>query len=88
MKDSIKKTFKTFKYLVLFFTIGYWIYIVIDDYSFIENYWSANELLYIRVWAGYYLAYLLVFSIYFWLVSLIGILIYHKFIKRKATLSN
>jgi hypothetical protein len=88
MKKSIRKIFKIFKYLVILFTLGYWIYIVIDDYVFIENYWSTNWLEYIGLWTVYYLIYLLVFSLYFWAISFIGILIYHKLIKRKTTADN
>ena len=85
MKKSIWKIFRIFKYLVILFTIGYWIYIVIDDYVFIEKYWSTNWLESIGLWALYYLVYLLGFTIYYWVISLIVILIYHKLIKRKTT---
>ncbi len=37
MKDRFKKAFRIFKSLSIIFSIAYWIYIVIDDYQFIEN---------------------------------------------------
>lgn len=56
---------------------------MIDDYVFIEKYWNENWLEYIGLWTLFYLVYLLVFSIYFWIISFIGIFIYHKLIKRE-----
>lgn len=82
MENSIERAFKIFKYLSIFFTIVYWIYIVIDDYVFIEKYWDTNWLDYLGIWTIYFFVYFVAFSICFWLISMTLILVYHKIIKR------
>ena len=88
MKNSFKKALKLYKYLCLLLTIVYWIYIVIDDYGFIGKYWDTNWSEYLVIWTLYFLAYLLGFSIYYWTLSKIIILIYYKLIKTKNDTSN
>jgi len=88
IKNSIKKAFKFFKYLVVIFTIGYWIYIVIDDWIFIEKYWDENWLLYLGIWFLYYFVFLLFASIYYWVIALVAIFTYHKIIKRNSNEDN
>ncbi|MDB5258236.1 MAG: hypothetical protein JWM14_2931 [Chitinophagaceae bacterium] len=82
MRQSFKKAFLIFKYLALAFTIGYWIYVVIDDYNFIRQYWTDNWLDYLTIWAMYFLSYFLTFSVYYWVISIVVILVYHKLMKR------
>ncbi len=82
MRIAIKKAFKIFKYLSVLFTLVYWIGVIIDDYVFIEKYWDTHWLEYIGTWSLFFLIYFLVFSFYFWFISLTIILIYHKLIKR------
>jgi hypothetical protein len=81
MKPAFRKAFKIFKYSILLFSIVYWIYVVIDDYAFIKEYWATNWLKYLGIWAGYYIAYLLAFSFYFWIITTIIIYAYYKLIK-------
>ena len=81
MKTSFIKALKVFKYLAILFSIVYWIYIVIDDYSFIQNYWETNLLEYIIIWGLYFVVYFIVFSVYYWAITTIIILIYHTLIK-------
>lgn len=83
MKNSIRKVFVVFKYMIPAFTIVFWIYMIIDDYARIKEY--GVELIGILLY--YNLIYLVGFSIYFWAISLIGILVYHKLIKRKKEIS-
>lgn len=78
MKNSIRKAFVIFKYTFLIFTIGFWIYAIIDEYARIKEY-GAESILFLGY---YYVAYLIAFSMYFWVISLVGILVYHKLIKK------
>jgi hypothetical protein len=80
MKTSFKKTLKTFKYLAIIFSVVFWIYMIYDDYIFIEKYGLRLE--YIGGWFLWYFVYLLGFSFYYWGIASIIILIYHKFVKR------
>ena len=82
MKHFIKVAFKIFIYLSIAFTVAYWIYIIIDDYVFIEKYWTINWLDYIALWFLYYVIYYLGFSIYYWAIVFTTILIYYKILPR------
>ena len=87
MKDSLKRAFKIYKYLSLVFSVIYWIYVVIDDYVFIEEYWDTHWLEYLGIWILYFLTYFLAFSLYFWIAALIVILVYLNVVKRKKNIS-
>jgi hypothetical protein len=82
MKNSFKKALKIYKYLAVFFSIIYWVYIVIDDYGFIERYWPNNLLEYLGLWMVYFLMYFIGFSFYYWVAAIVVVLIYHKIIKQ------
>lgn len=76
MKSSLfKPTFAIYKYLLPAFAILFLGYMVIDDFVLIEKYWDRGEtlLLYIAGWLGFTLVYSIVFSIYYWILALIGI---------------
>jgi len=88
MRHSFKRVLKIFKYLSIIFTIVYWIYIVIDDYAFIEKYWDTHWLEYLGSWTIYFAIYFLGFTIYYWAISAGLILIYHKLIKRRKAIEN
>jgi hypothetical protein len=85
MKASIKKAFTFYKYAALLFTVIYWVYVIIDDWIFIEKYssgMSAIEMLnHLTVWLMYFAVYFLSFTFYFWLIILASIFVYHKWIK-------
>lgn len=78
MRQAFKRAFKIFAYLSLLFTIVYWIYVVIEDYSFIEKYWITHWLDYLGIWTIYFLIYYAGFTFYFWLISTFAILTYFK----------
>lgn len=78
MKLSFRKSVKIFKYLTILFIPIYWIYILFDDYIFIKKYWTENWLEYLGIWTMYFIAYFLIFSIYYWLITSVVILVYHK----------
>lgn len=82
MKDSFKKALTFFKYLSILFSVGFWIYMIIDDWCFIEKYWDTNWLESIGIWILYFIAYFLAFTFYYWLTASVIILVYHKIIKR------
>lgn len=79
MKNSVRKAFVIFKYILLIFTIGFWIYAIIDEYARIKEYGTESILFLVY----YYVAYLIAVSIYFWVISFVGILVYHKLIKKE-----
>ncbi|HOY96679.1 MAG TPA: hypothetical protein PK509_13125 [Catalimonadaceae bacterium] len=80
MKTTFLKTLRIFKYLAIAFTVILWIYMIYDDWIFIEEY--VFRLVYFGLWFLYYVVYLLGFSFYFWAVASIAILGYHKLWKR------
>jgi len=80
MKNSFKKTLKIFKYLAMIFSVVFWIYMIYDDFIFIEKY--GLRLADIGHWFLWYFVYLLGFAFYFWVIASIIILIYHKFVKQ------
>jgi len=82
MKTSFKKAFKIFKYLLVFFSIVFWVYMVIDDFVFIEKYWEKKWVEYLATWMLFYLVYLLIFSFYYWGITSLGVFVYHKLFKR------
>lgn len=88
MKEGFKKAGKIFKYLAILFTIAYWVFIVIDDWVFIENYWTERWAEYIGIWFIWFLIYFLTLSFYYWGISTIVILIYYKLIQRNKTADN
>ncbi|GBL34660.1 hypothetical protein EMGBS15_02550 [Filimonas sp.] len=85
MKSAFKQSLKIFKCLAFLFSIVYWIYMPIDDYYFIKNYWSTHWKQYIETWSLYYMIFLLGFAFYYWLFASILILVYFKIFKRKST---
>lgn len=78
MKDRIKQVFKVYKYLSVIFFLSYWIYIVVDDYIFIEKYWQSHWLEYLGLWTFYFFMYFIGFSSYFWIAAVLVIIIYLK----------
>ena len=82
MKHSYKIALKFFIYLSIAFTLAYWVYIVIDDFVFIEKYWPEKWFDYLAVWTVYFFFYLFYFSFYYWVIAFSIILIYHKIIPR------
>lgn len=85
MKKAFKKALTIFKYLTILFTIVYWVGIIIDDWVFIEKYWTEHWAEYIGGWFVWFLIFLFGFSIYYWGIATIMILIYFKlFLKTKS----
>ena len=83
MENSINKLLKIYKYLVIIYTVVYWIYIVIDDYGFIIKYWDIHWLTYLGIWFWYYAIYFIALTVCFWTPTILMLFIYHKLIKRK-----
>ena len=76
---SLKLVLKYYKYVSLICVVAYCIYIVIDDYVFIERISNLSELgVFIGFQALLLLVYFVGFSFYFWLIAIIVIYIYHK----------
>lgn len=86
MKNAFRKTLTIFKYLAILFTVLFWVYMFYDDIVFIKKY--GFELEYVGLWCLWFLGNFLVFTIYFWGISLLGILIYHKYINKASVPSS
>ncbi len=86
MKALFKKAFTFYKYAALLFTVIYWVYLLVDDWIFIEKYSSSmstiQKLDHLAVWMVYFAVYFLSFTIYYWLIALVSISVYHLWIKR------
>jgi hypothetical protein len=80
MKTSFKKALKLFKYLAIIFSVVFWIYMIYDDYIFIEKYGVNLEGIWL--WFLWYFVYFLGFTFYYWAIGSLMILVYHKLIKR------
>jgi uncharacterized membrane protein YecN with MAPEG domain len=76
MKQSLKKAATIFKYLFVLFTIIFWIGVVIDDYSLIQNYWKSNWSGYLETWFLYFITFSAAFTFYYWTAAIIIILIF------------
>ncbi len=82
LDKSVDKTLRLYKYSSIIFIIIYWVYIIIDDYNFIVNYWNTNWIDYIKIWSIYFLIYFVLFTIIFCSISLIILFCYYKIHKR------
>ncbi len=82
MKASFRKAWTIYKYLVLTLAPIFLIGMVIDDWVFVEKYWSKNWFEYISSWLLYCLVYGVAFSIYFWISAFAMVMVYHRIFKR------
>ncbi|MBI3234413.1 MAG: hypothetical protein HYZ42_10295 [Bacteroidetes bacterium] len=73
MKNAFNHAAKIYKYAAVICTIGFWIYMIIDDYVFIEE--RGLNLESIIAWFA-------------WFIGLDIILIYHKLIRRTRQLND
>ncbi|HEY3430016.1 MAG TPA: hypothetical protein VGK39_05010 [Cyclobacteriaceae bacterium] len=76
VRNAFRKNFKIFLYLSIVSLFAYSIYILLDDYVFIEKYglsWTG-----VGIWALYYLAYYTPFLVFYWIATTIAILIYFQ----------
>jgi hypothetical protein len=85
MKTGFKKAGKSFKYLAVLFTLVYWIFIIIDDWVFIEEYWPGDWHESVAIWLGWYFIYFLGFSCFYWTIAIAVIFIYYKLILGSKT---
>lgn len=84
MNHFIKVAFKIFNYLSLAFVIIYWVYLIIDDWIFIEKYTGTGWLDadHVAIWFLYFLIYFLGFSVYYWTIVFTVIVLYYKILPR------
>lgn len=78
MKNSFNIALKIFKYLAFVFSVAFWIYMIYDDYIFIEKY--GVNLKGIGLWFLWFIISILGFSFYYWAMASVIILVYHKLI--------
>ncbi len=82
MKNSFKKAWKFYLILLSILTVTFWVYMIYDDWIFVEKYGITLEDIW--SWFRWYLGYCFIgFSIYYWILTTIGILIYHKIKTKK-----
>lgn len=81
MKRSINIALKIYKYLLVLYSIVFWVYVIIDDHVFIEKNGSTHWLEYFGIWLLYFFGYLIALSIYFWLVTWMVIILLNFFKK-------
>lgn len=82
MKEVFNKALSIFKKLILVFSLIYWVWVIIDDWIFIEKYWNTNGLQYVGIWLIWFTIYAITLSVYYWGITSLGILVYFKIIKR------
>lgn len=86
MKNGFKKALTIFKYISAIFTVVFWIYVIYDDYIFIEKYgWSVQSVI---SWFVWFIMYFITFSVYFWILSSTVIILRHLWSKRKRDAEN
>lgn len=75
----MKSYLTTYKYLSIIFVIGWYVFMIIDDFELIKKYWQTNLLKYLALWTGFLIIYFIVFSITYW-SACIGIHLIKKYI--------
>jgi hypothetical protein len=63
-----------YKYGSIVFTMGYSVYILIDDYSLIIRFGGTYWAEYLALWLVYFTMYFVVFSFFYWTMIAVGIL--------------
>jgi hypothetical protein len=86
MRSAFTKAFRIFKYLSPIFTVVFWIYMIYDDYIFVEKYGWSLQL--IGAWFVWFMVYFMVLTIYFWILSSAIIIVRHFWSKRKRDAKN
>ncbi|TYA94763.1 hypothetical protein [Seonamhaeicola marinus] len=85
MENLINKAYKIYKFCFVLGFILYCLYIFVDDYNLISEYWQTELVTYLGIWLLYLVIYSITFTILFWTPTVIGLFIYYKFIfNRKA----
>ena len=74
------KVWQIFKYLSLFYTVGFWVYLYVDDYLLIQR--NGLSVLLFAYLCLLYLLYFVYFALYYWAIVLIGKFAYKLFIKK------
>lgn len=78
MKSGFKTAIKFYKFFVIAFTTIFFMYLIIDDWVFIEKYGATHWFEYLTTWLLWYLVYLLGCSVYYWFIASTLVLIYYK----------
>lgn len=83
MKMSFRLALKIYKYLLIIFAVGFFIYMIIDDMPLFKYVHGISGALF-NLWI--YLLYVIVFSllgsVYYWVAASIVILAGHKIFKQ------
>ena len=62
----MKRYLILYKYLSILLIIGWYIYMIIDDFDLIRKYWQTNLFQYLALWTGFLIIYFIAFSITYW----------------------
>jgi hypothetical protein len=83
MKNHFKKALRIYLYILPILSVGFWFYMIYDDMIFIKQY--GIDLDDMWNWFLWYFSYcFLGFTLYYWVFTTLGILIYNK-IKKMRT---
>ena len=80
MEKGYKKARKVFTYLIIMFTVAYWVYTPVDDWISVKKFWTESWLEFLDEWIASFAIYLLIGSLYYWTLATIVILIYYKIV--------
>lgn len=81
MKRSFKTAWKVYLVLLTILSIAFWVYMIYDDWVFVEKYGISLEAIW--NWFLWYLGYcFMALTIYYWIPVSIGILVHKKLIRR------
>jgi hypothetical protein len=72
------RAWRIYKYLSLIYAVGFLVWMLIDDYVLYSVYWRSAWAMYLQVWFMYLLAYLIIFSFFYWLIAGVVLVVYRK----------
>lgn len=75
-----KKVWQIFKYLSLFYAVGFWVFLYVDDYMLIQR--NGQSVLMMAYYCLLYLLYYVYFALYYWAIVLTGKFVYKRFIEK------
>ncbi|MFN8776627.1 MAG: hypothetical protein ACK5XV_07670 [Flavobacteriales bacterium] len=81
MSALFKKAFRIYLILLILVSIAFWVYMVHDDWVFVEKYGMSWEKL--GGWFVWYFAYCFIgFTFWYWIPVSAGIFIYKRLLRR------
>ncbi len=81
MKKAFTIALKYFKYYLLVLTIVIIFLLVADNWNYYKKYWNIRWFDYLKTWSTWLILYAFLYSILYWLVATVVIIVYYKIIK-------